>query len=330
MAAAIEGEDHHLQLYTYAVSAPGWTLESAADQLGFTRDEVVQARDTLLELRLLQPAVTGDAFTAVSPEIATADRIHTDVEKIRELKSTVEQVRSELTGWEPIYAAARQRRHDRDRAVEVLEEPRAVSRVVYEAIAQCRERAYIMHPRAAFRAEAHAASKSYDEELRELGVDRRNIYHDVTVTNPATRRAVAELVPLGVKFRVLPVVPVHVIVYDNDLAIVSRRRTEDDRAALVIRDPNLVGVIRHAFEAVWDLARPFPLEEPETKPDTGPSEIQVRVLEGLAAGLTDEAVARRTGIHVRTLRRHLNTLGEMAGTDSRFQLALRARDLGWL
>ena len=308
---------------------PGWTVDSAAQELGLTAHEVRTALGALVELHLLQPGSGGD-YAAVSPDVAAADRTHDDVERIRELTAAVDRVRIELARLEPVYAAARQQRHLRDRTVEVLETPEAVSRVVYEAIAQCRRSAYIMHPRVVFRAEAHAASKAYDQELLERGVDRRNLYHEATVGNAATRRAVADLAPIGVKFRVLPVIPVHAIIYDDDLAILSRRDCEDDRAALLLRDPMLVRVIRHVFESVWEHATPFPTEELQAPPADGPSEVQLRILEGLAAGLTDDAVARRTGVHVRTLRRHLTTLGELAGTDSRFQLALRARDLGWL
>lgn len=329
MGDAGSTEPAHVQLYAYAVAQPRWTLEAAADHLGLTRQEVAGARDTLAELRLLQPAGSAGDFVAVSPDIAVADRTHEDRERIRELTAEVDQIRTELEQLIPTYALARQQRHERDRAVEVLESPQAVARLVYDAVAQIRVRAYILHPRVTFRAEMHEASKAYDQELLERGVDRRNIYHEGTVHNAATRRAVADLVPLGVRFRVLPVVPVHAIIYDDDLAIVSRRSTPDDRAALVIRDPDLVAVARHAFEALWDCAAPFPTGE-LAEPTDGPSEIQTRILEGLVAGLTDEAIARRGGIHVRTLRRHLTQLEGMAGAQSRFQLALRARDLGWI
>lgn len=320
----------HVRLYAHAVEQPDWTPESAAQHLGLTHKEVLRARDELMELHLFQPG-SAKELAAVSPDVAVADRTHDDMERIRSLTATVDQARLELARLEPVYAAARQQRYLQDRTVEVLETPQAVSRIVYEAIGQCRESAYIMHPTIAFRAEAHAASKSYDEELVRRGVDRRNLYHQATTTNAATRRAVAEMLPIGVKFRVLPVIPVHAIIYDDALAIISRREHEQDQAALLLRDSTLVRVIRHVFESVWDQAAPFPTDEPETpQDDDRPSEIQLRILEGMAAGLTDEAVARRSGVHVRTLRRHLNTLGEQTGSDSRFQLALRARELGWI
>jgi len=41
-------------------------------------------------------------------------------------------------------------------------------------------------------------------------------------------------------------------------------------------------------------------------------------------------VARRAGVHVRTVRRNITALCELAGVESRFPLALRARELGWL
>lgn len=304
--------------------------DEAATELGVSGREVVEARDLLLDWRLLQPLGNGRCHVAVSPEIATADRTQADMARIRELQDSVRKAQGELARLASVYAQACAERGQQGLDIEVIESPEAVGRVVYDAAGRCRERGYILHPRVAFRAEAHEASKRYDRELVERGVDRRNLYHEGTQNNAATRRVVAALAPIGVKFRVLPSVPVHAIIYDDDLAILSRRQTPDDRAALVVRNPDLIFVIRTVFETLWDHARPFVDSDAVTQDREGPSEVQLRVLRGLAAGLPDDVVARRIGIHVRTLRRHLTALEEMVGVESRFQLALRAKDLGWL
>jgi DNA-binding CsgD family transcriptional regulator len=50
----------------------------------------------------------------------------------------------------------------------------------------------------------------------------------------------------------------------------------------------------------------------------------------LAAGLTDEAAARRLGISVRTARRQVAVLMDKLGASSRFQAGYRAAQRGWL
>ncbi|MEK8226814.1 helix-turn-helix transcriptional regulator [Oerskovia sp. M15] len=47
--------------------------------------------------------------------------------------------------------------------------------------------------------------------------------------------------------------------------------------------------------------------------------VQASILSGLSAGLTDEAIAGRLGISVRTCRRHVATLFQVLGATSRFQ-----------
>ena len=50
----------------------------------------------------------------------------------------------------------------------------------------------------------------------------------------------------------------------------------------------------------------------------------------LAAGTTDEAVARRLGLSRRTVQRQMQQLMRRLGADSRFQAGLQAKARGWL
>ncbi|MGP3912341.1 response regulator transcription factor [Nonomuraea sp. 10N515B] len=54
------------------------------------------------------------------------------------------------------------------------------------------------------------------------------------------------------------------------------------------------------------------------------------ILRLMAEGLTDAAISARLDIAPRTVRREINGLKQAAGAASRFQLALRAQELGWL
>ena len=58
--------------------------------------------------------------------------------------------------------------------------------------------------------------------------------------------------------------------------------------------------------------------------------VQVSILSGLSAGLTDEAIAGRLGISVRTCRRHVATLFQVLGATSRFQAGVLAAQRGWV
>lgn len=50
----------------------------------------------------------------------------------------------------------------------------------------------------------------------------------------------------------------------------------------------------------------------------------------LGAGMTDEAIARKCGVSVRTLRRRVRVLQDRLGSTGRFQAGVRAAHRGWL
>jgi len=54
------------------------------------------------------------------------------------------------------------------------------------------------------------------------------------------------------------------------------------------------------------------------------------VLKMLASGFTDEAVARRLDVSLRTVRRMMSRLMKMLGTRSRFETGARAAERGWI
>lgn len=86
------------------------------------------------------------------------------------------------------------------------------------------------------------------------------------------------------------------------------------------------------FDTVWEYANPF-----EVCPDAAAatdavqlSATQQSILEGLAVGMTDEALASRLQMSVRTCRRHISQLFDILGAESRFQSGVLAARRGWL
>ena len=64
--------------------------------------------------------------------------------------------------------------------------------------------------------------------------------------------------------------------------------------------------------------------------DQGPDEQLIEMLRLLSEGADDEMVARRLGLELADLRRMLMELGSQLGACNRFQLALHAREEGWI
>lgn len=168
----------------------------------------------------------------------------------------------------------------------------------------------------------------------------RGIYGPRAFEDPSmfehTRRAITE----GEQAR-LGHVPMKLAVADRRTAILPLG-SEEDRAvesALVVHPSALLDALVGLFEVLWRAAtplRPTALRPPD--PEAGgplragtlPAPVAPRedfdadVLALLAAGLTDEAIARQLGISPRTVQRRVRSLCDHLGAGTRFQAGLLA------
>lgn len=66
------------------------------------------------------------------------------------------------------------------------------------------------------------------------------------------------------------------------------------------------------------------------EPDGQPPGRMRDILSLMCAGLTDDAIARVLGLSRRTIQKHISETAELLGARTRFQIALLARERGWL
>ncbi|GAA4194097.1 helix-turn-helix transcriptional regulator [Microbacterium oryzae] len=323
--------EHAADLYLYVCAHDDWTIESASMDLGVRLRDLEAAREELRERRLLVQPHGGEAtLVAVAPDVALAELVDADERRIHELRSSVAHRRNELMALLPAYRRAREGAAT-DAQVEVVEDPETVMRLLVDIGRRVSREVLIVQPGASGSVERHEESNEKDRQLLAQGVARRTLYHDRRRDHIPTQRTVAELEPLGARFRTLPVVPFRMLIFDRSLALVGRQRDADDRAALVIRAPDVVAAFVSVFDAAWEFASPFHAED-ETRVGDGHglTAVQSAILSGLSMGLTDEAIAGRLDISVRTCRRHIATLFEMLGAESRFQAGVLAVGRGWI
>jgi DNA-binding NarL/FixJ family response regulator len=83
------------------------------------------------------------------------------------------------------------------------------------------------------------------------------------------------------------------------------------------------------FELFWERGMPAAGEPAGAGNAWRPSEADRTLLLLLTAGATDEAIARRLGVSLRTARRRLAELMHTAGVQTRFQLGMVAGRQGW-
>ncbi|MQS98773.1 LuxR family transcriptional regulator [Streptomyces jumonjinensis] len=171
-----------------------------------------------------------------------------------------------------------------------------------------------------------------DDALATLarGVTQRVVYSRESLEHPGHLREVIEpCVKAGEQARVLPSVPVKLVIIDEAYALVSLSIKEADvhNSMLVVQPCGLLSALMALFEQSWRNALPFPGRT--TRPGGLPSADR-RLLWLLAGGASDDVIAREMGISRRTLFRRLQILMARSGATNRFQLALQAQRNGWL
>jgi DNA-binding NarL/FixJ family response regulator len=99
--------------------------------------------------------------------------------------------------------------------------------------------------------------------------------------------------------------------------------------ALVVRAPVIIAALREYFEMLWDRATPLGPQHP-APPAGRLTRAQQTVLELMAEGLHDDAIARRAGISTTTVRRHITAIMGRLNVTSRFAAGAAAQRRGWI
>ncbi|MEV7956231.1 helix-turn-helix transcriptional regulator [Streptomyces sp. NPDC087532] len=175
-------------------------------------------------------------------------------------------------------------------------------------------------------------SGATDDALATLarGVTQRVVYSRESLEHPGHLKEVIEpCIRAGEQARVVPSVPVKLVIIDEAYALVSLSIKEADvhNTMLVVQPCGLLSALVALFEQSWQSALPF--HGRTTRPGGLPPADR-RVLWLLAGGAGDDVIAREMGISRRTLYRRLQILMARLGAENRFQLALQAQRCGWL
>ncbi|WP_406859116.1 helix-turn-helix transcriptional regulator [Streptomyces sp. HUAS MG47] len=162
------------------------------------------------------------------------------------------------------------------------------------------------------------------------GVRQRVVYSRASLEQPGRLEEIIEpCIEAGEQARVLPAVPVKLLIIDEAYALVSLSIREADvlNTMLVVQPCGLLSALVALFEQTWQSA--LPLHGGAAGP-AGLPPADRRMLRLLAGGASDEAIARELGVSRRTFFRRLQILMARLGAANRFQLALQAQRKGWL
>jgi DNA-binding CsgD family transcriptional regulator len=172
------------------------------------------------------------------------------------------------------------------------------------------------------------ASRPLDLACEERGVRTRDIYLESVRNHPATMAYLRWLSEHNVRVRTVAALPLRMTVFDCKSALIPIDPQDSARGAVLTQSPGMVAALCALFEHTWRIAAP--LGEERARDDSGLTGQEREVLNLLVQGHTDDSVARKLGVSVRTGRRITADLMERLGARSRFQAGARTVERGWL
>ncbi|WP_329566210.1 helix-turn-helix domain-containing protein [Kitasatospora sp. NBC_01266] len=161
-----------------------------------------------------------------------------------------------------------------------------------------------------------AQPRELARDLAERGVAMRVIYQPGARIDPATRAYAAYATGRGTRIRILDEPYLRALVFDREVAVIAG--AHDNDIASFIEDPVLVGLVVDQFERDWARAEWVRWEEPVRDTD-GP------LVELLARGLTQRAIATRLGLSERTVATQIARLRQVHDAETLFQLGWQLR-----
>lgn len=316
-----DAERNSSVVYRYAVDMGEFGCAvSAASMLGLTAEAVRDAVALLVQNRLLRHEPETGRLQPVDPEVAAALLVTPMEREIHQRQELIAQIRQRASGFREDYA--RHRRETDDAAgvaqVDGTVELQGHLRLAGDA---CREELMVLL------SGQPDDGALYDvpqlcAQLAGRGVAVRIVCQHRSRADLRLRAGMRQLFEAGAEVRTVTHVPRAALVFDHSLALLLG---EDDGGAVQasrVDSDEVVGFLLGVFGHLWDTATPLECL------DSGYSEVAGdlrRTIAGLMAkGFTDEVLARKLGMSVRTCRRHIASLMRELDSVSRFQAGVAA------
>lgn len=243
---------------------------------------------------------------------------------IRAREDELQQVRARAADLAQRHRAARARTMGPDDVVEVVTTSEATLQR-WQEVQRSARREVISFDRPPY---LTRGVNRLEQELLAKGISYRCVYDRSALDVPDRMTELLEMARWGEQSRLATGVPVKMFIADRRIGLISLDESATAESAIVIHASSLLETVVALFEQLWRNAVPLTplLDGPAAVDADGDAELASL----LAAGLTDEAIARHRGVNPRTVRRHVRHLMDQLGAQTRFQAGLQASRRGWL
>ncbi|MEW1691690.1 LuxR C-terminal-related transcriptional regulator [Streptomyces sp. NPDC091265] len=312
-----------------AVDAYAWALrkgvfddEEIAAGLCVDVELIVQARETLHELRLLGPVGSGPTMVPLNPDVAEAELVTPLEVSIAQRRQQIAGIHRQLRVLAEVYRSHERSATDDLPPIRVLDDFEEVRREIDLARRRCTEERISLQPGGGRSAEMLEQDLMQTLEMRRRGIRIRTLYQHTARSSLATRTYVRQICEEGAEVRTAEELAERLIIYDRKLAFIPKERTgKEPPGAAIVSDPTLVAYLCRSFESVWQGSQPFDVGRTIEYQQVA-EDLRMSILRLMAMGVKDEVIARRLGMATRTCRRHISAIMEEIGATSRFQAGL--------
>ncbi|MEU3898689.1 LuxR C-terminal-related transcriptional regulator [Streptomyces sp. NPDC045251] len=297
----------------------GMELYARALREGNVSDTDAAAAPCLLDKGLLHPALEDlNRLEPVSPTIALQRLLRLTEDRIARERRRGERL---ADVFEPLMRLGTHAAASEDTpALRILSSKERTGQAIEEAMVAGRNELLAIQPhdsKVTRRPDILEGAIKRDQAFLDRGARMRALYQH-TARHAAYSRARYEQLTGDVEARTLDEVTERLIIVDRTIAFIPA--SADRSLALEVRHPALIAYFVHTFDRLWHLATPMHPHavEPPTLNGITPRQRAIAAL--LIEGHTDNVIAERLGMNVRTARVHIAKLAATLGSESRAQL----------
>ncbi len=305
------------KVYTGLIDDPTADAERLATALGVPLEDIERELSALTASGLISLTPDGETSYALAPpEPAIKALIHREEEELEHLRAHAATLAQRLR-------ASRQRL-DVSSMVEIVVGIHAIAARWEQAQRQATRSVRLID-----RPPYHLGPRqNYTErDLLDRGIAYRTLYDAEILQFPLHLDRAQECITWGEEARVVADIPIKMAIVDRSLVLlILLDETPNQEAAAILVHPSvLFDSLLELFELMWRRAVPLRVHL-----DSDDSERDDTLINLLAAGLKDEAIAHDMGVSVRTVRRKIKDLCEELGVRSRFQAGVALKERGLL
>ncbi|WP_137994186.1 helix-turn-helix domain-containing protein [Streptomyces vilmorinianum] len=320
------GSEQALAIYLELRARPACSFDEVADGLALSAEERDRCRGELTTLGLIEPTAKRPV---IDPDLALVRLLQHERDRLAHRLAETGRAQATLeTLAGPFLRAGAVPRSEVE--VEIVSDPQRVRQELAGLTDTVRRSVHSMHT-GSLRREDMAEELARDRCRTGRGLRVRAMYSRRISSVPDMAQHLEERAALGVEIRLSPVVPMNMVLADENFAMLPTDPHSPDSATILARGPGLVRSYLALYEYCWHAAGPYGDRQaaPEHGGD-GLSEQQRAALRMLASGIKDEQVARNLGVSLRTVSRLLSEVMQELDAASRFEAGVKAARLGLL